>query len=118
MKACCNGWGRLALPKPSTVVTDFPTTLHTGLVQHFSGAPSISTMQQPHCSRPQPKRVPISPSSLRRTSSSGVSSLASDTLTGLLLTEKSKLLGTHAPKSRTALAESVHRDYDQDRTAC
>src|SRR5476651_295223 len=68
------------------VVTFLPATLDTGLMQHFSGAPSISTMQQPHCSSPQPNRVPIRPSSLRKTLRSGVSSLSNATLTGLPLT--------------------------------
>src|SRR5664279_3231111 len=43
-------------------------------------------MQQPHCSSPQPNLVPIRPSSLRKTFSSGVSSLSSEMLTAWPLT--------------------------------
>jgi hypothetical protein len=55
----------------------------------FSGLPSINTMQQPHCSSPQPNRVPVNRSSLRNTSSSGVSSCATTTLTARPLTVNS-----------------------------
>src|SRR5262249_37844577 len=50
------------------------------------GWTSMSTMQQPHCSSPQPKRVPVSLNSLRSTSSSGVSSFTATTSTGRPLT--------------------------------
>src|SRR6476469_7512334 len=98
-------------------MTSFPATLQTGFVQHFSGAPSINTMQQPHCSSPQPKRVPIRPSSLRNTLSSGVSSLSSDTLTDFPLTEKLNSLGTHTPRSQIAHAKCARRDCAPDQTA-
>src|SRR5438105_11822131 len=54
-----------------------PATAESGLPQDFSGLAPTSTMQQPHCSRPQPNLVPISPRWLRRISSSGVSGSAS-----------------------------------------
>src|SRR5437868_11357529 len=50
-----------------------PATAESGLPQDFSGLPSTSTMQQPHCSRPQPNLVPIRPRWLRRISRSEVS---------------------------------------------
>src|SRR3954462_2240706 len=58
------------------VVMLFPATVDSALPQDFSGLPSISTMQQPHCSRPQPNLAPTSPRWLRNTSSSGVSGSA------------------------------------------
>ena len=66
-----------------------PATLQAGLAQDLVGAPSISTMQQPHCSSPQPNRAPTRPSSLRSTASSEVSSLATVTLTARPLTLRS-----------------------------
>ena len=51
---------------PSTVVTLFPARLSIARAQENEGSPSISTMQAPHCSVPQPNRLPRSPSSLRK----------------------------------------------------
>src|SRR6185312_17546374 len=92
------------------VVTDLPATDHTGFAQDFSGCPSMSTMQQPHCSRPQPKRVPISPSVLRRTSSSGVSSIDGVTLTRLPFTSNSKACVIEGPRPDWSDAELLAQD--------
>src|SRR5260370_17721536 len=65
-----------------------PATVDSALPQDFSGRPSTSTMQQPHCSRPQPNLVPTRPRRLRNTSSSGVSPSA-PRLTALPFTVRS-----------------------------
>ena len=57
---------------PSTVVTVLPATVATSREQEYSGLPSISTMQAPHCSVPQPNLLPRRSSSSRSTESSGV----------------------------------------------
>ena len=73
-KSC--GKSLAAVVGKEIVTISFPATAESGLPQDFSGLPSINTMQQPHCSRPQPNLVPIKPTWLRRTSSSGVCSSA------------------------------------------
>ena len=40
--------------QPSTVVMVLPSTVAASREQEYSGLPSISTMQAPHCSVPQP----------------------------------------------------------------
>ena len=60
-KACCSGCGRSGVPSPSIVVITFPATVDNALPQDFSGRPSTNTMQQPHCSWPQPNLVPTRP---------------------------------------------------------
>ena len=55
----------------------FPATESNAALQDCTGLPSTRTMQAPHCSSPQPNRVPVRPSVLRRISSSGVSAAIS-----------------------------------------
>ena len=40
------------------MVMDLPATVATSREQEYSGLPSISTMQAPHCSVPQPNLLP------------------------------------------------------------
>src|ERR687883_637263 len=56
-------------------------------------------MQAPHCSSPQPKRLPRSPSPLRRTSSSGAVSSASIS-TARPFTSSRKLMSGRAASLR------------------
>src|SRR6516162_3784040 len=91
-KACCSGCGLSGVPRPSIVVTLQPATLAAGRPQDFTGLPSINTMQQPHCSRPQPNRVPTSRNLLRSTSSKGVSSCGRTTSAARPLTVKAMVL--------------------------
>src|SRR5512135_1131996 len=55
------------------VVIDFPSTAPTSVEQERVSAPSTWTVQAPHSPRPHPNLVPVSPSSSRRTQSSGIS---------------------------------------------
>jgi len=56
-----------AVPSPSRVtIRRFATTLR-GVTQERTASPSKCTVQAPHCPRPQPKRGPRRPSSLRST---------------------------------------------------
>ena len=49
---------RAVAASPSTVVTALPATVATSRAHEYDGSPSISTMQAPHCSVPQPNRLP------------------------------------------------------------
>ena len=53
-------------------MTLLPATVATSRAHANAGSPSISTMQAPHCSVPQPNRLPRNPSSSRSTDNSGV----------------------------------------------
>jgi hypothetical protein len=55
----------------------FGCTADTGSTQLRTGAPSMCTVQEPHCATPQPYLVPVRPSCSRSTHSSGVSGSAS-----------------------------------------
>src|ERR1043165_399669 len=70
--ARCSGCKPLVPDSPSTVVTVLPATVAASREQEYSGLPSISTMQAPHCSVPQPNLLPRSASSSRSTLSNGV----------------------------------------------
>ena len=51
-------------------------TAASGSTQLRTGAPSMCTVQAPHCATPQPYLVPVRPSCSRSTHSSGVSGSA------------------------------------------
>src|SRR5258705_1168510 len=73
-----------------------PAMVAASREQEYSGLPSISTMQAPHCSVPQPNFAPRRPRSSRNTVSSGtVPSHATET--GRPLTTNSRLSLTPAP---------------------
>src|SRR5689334_9390448 len=55
------------------VVIGLPTTAPTAIWHERRGASPISTVQAPHCPSPHPYFAPVSPSSSRKTYSSGVS---------------------------------------------
>src|SRR4029077_18912068 len=77
------------------VSTSLSATVDSALPQDFSGRPSARTVQQPHCSSPQPNLVPLRPRWLRSTSSKGVSPLTA-TLTGFPFTVR-LIAGMMAP---------------------
>ena len=64
------------------VVIFLPSTALTGITQERTAAPSMCTVQAPHCATPQPYLVPVRPTCSRITHSSGVLGSTS-TLVGL-----------------------------------
>src|SRR5829696_5448450 len=80
MKALCKVWGCSGDPSPSTVVTSLPAAVESGRSQDATARPSTRTLQAPHWLKPQPKRVPMSPSGPRSAESNGASGSASTTL--------------------------------------
>src|SRR5215813_243322 len=73
MKAAWSGSGCSGLPRPSMVMTSRLPTVRDGVMQERMARPPTRTVHAPHCARPQPKCVPVSPRSLRSTYSSGTS---------------------------------------------
>src|SRR5262245_33459097 len=61
MKAACTAFGADVDPRPSGVTTDLLCTLAIVSRQDRVGRPSISTLQAPHCPRPQPNFVGVRP---------------------------------------------------------
>ena len=59
------------------VVIFLPMASPSCTLQERTGAPSICTVQAPHCAMPQPYFVPVRPRFSRGTQSSGVSASAS-----------------------------------------
>src|SRR4030095_4797219 len=57
---------------PSMVVTDFPATFDTGMLQERNAWPSTWTVQAPQSPMPQPNLVPVSPRVSRSTHSNGI----------------------------------------------
>ncbi len=55
------------------VVIFFPAAALAGITQERTGAPSMCTVQAPHCATPHAYLVPVSPTCSRITQSSGVS---------------------------------------------
>ena len=55
------------------VVTVFPAMLFITVQQERTACPSTCTVQAPHSAMPQPNLVPVSPTTSRRTQSSGIS---------------------------------------------
>jgi hypothetical protein len=55
-----------------------PATAATGVTQERIALPLITTVQAPHCATPHPYFAPLSPRSLRKTYSNGVSAAASE----------------------------------------
>jgi hypothetical protein len=55
------------------VVIFFPEAAETGNEHDLTGAPSMSTVHEPHCATPQPYLVPVKPISSRKTQSKGIS---------------------------------------------
>ena len=76
MKARCSACSLSGVPSDSSVVTRALPSELIGTTQERAGAPSISTVQAPHCASPQPNFAPFSARSLRSTYSSGVSGSA------------------------------------------
>jgi hypothetical protein len=54
------------------VVTAFPETFETGVLQERCAWPSTWTVHAPHNPIPQPNLVPVKPSVSRRTQSNGI----------------------------------------------
>ena len=54
------------------VVTFFPATDETGVMQERVASPSICTVQAPQRAMPQPNFVPVMPSVSRKTHNSGI----------------------------------------------
>ena len=79
------------------VVTVRPATVAISRVQECCGLPSISTMQEPHCSVPQPNLVPRSASSSRSTDNSGVVPSVSTDTARPLTTKSIVPLTAHSP---------------------
>src|ERR1700681_3686851 len=77
MKACCSLLGLPFSSSPASVVTDRPTAAWTCVTQDLTDSPSICTVQEPHCDRPQPNFRPCWSRSLVRTNKSGASRGAS-----------------------------------------
>jgi hypothetical protein len=77
MNAFWIGWGLSIEPSPSKVSIVRPSAFATGVTQERIAAPSMITVQAPHCARPQPNFGPFRPRSLRSTYKSGVSGLTS-----------------------------------------
>src|SRR5580704_4191608 len=113
--ACCKGCGRSGVPSPSIVRIFLPATVDSALPQDFSGRPSTSTMQQPHCSRPQPNLVPTRPRWLRSTSNSGVSPSA-PRLTALPFTVRSIAGIPRPPKPARPCSTCFYRKLSGART--
>eukprot|EP01042_Synura_sphagnicola_P009317 gene9317-11961_t len=69
--APCDSTGPVAMDclAPSSVVTSRPATPCDGITQARAAIPSTSTVQAPHCPRPQPYLGPLSDRSLRSTCS-------------------------------------------------
>src|SRR5215475_6570852 len=61
------------------VMTSRLPTLRAGVMQERMARPPTRTVHAPHCARPQPKCVPVSPRSLRSTYSSGTSGSSDST---------------------------------------
>src|ERR1017187_1011146 len=78
MNALCIGCGLSTVPRPSMVVTSCPLAADIGVTQERIGLPSRSTVQEPHCARPQPNFGPFNLRSSCSTYSSGVSDSTSD----------------------------------------
>src|SRR5947207_9757635 len=91
-----------------------PATVVTSREQEYSGLPSISTMQAPHCSVPQPNLVPRRLSSSRSTDSSGAVPSAL-TETGRPLTTKlySSLTPASFPAYCSTLMPLASMNFDQ-----
>jgi len=86
---------RSASGSPSTVVTDRPATRAAGVTQATRGAPSTSTVQQPHCPCGlHPSFTDRTPRRSRRASSSDDPS--SGTISGRPLSLKATLPRTGA----------------------
>src|SRR5215813_8915302 len=79
MKAAWSGSGCSGLPRPSMVMTSRLPTVRDGVMQERMARPPTRTVHAPHCARPQPKCVPVSPRSLRSTYSSGTSGSSEST---------------------------------------
>src|SRR5712671_5550892 len=108
MKARWSGWGRSTVPRPSMLVTRAFPTAETGVTHERTGLPSISTVQAPHCARPQPNLGPFSSRSFRRMYRSGV--LASTaTVLVLPLIRRSKLAMIAPPLLASALPDVARR---------
>src|SRR5450755_1400959 len=54
------------------VVTLFPATVETGVMQDRVGWPLICTVQAPHRAMPQPNLVPVMPSVSRKAHNKGI----------------------------------------------
>src|ERR1019366_957737 len=59
MKAVWMGCGLSTEPRPSIVVTLCPSAFDIAVTQERIGTPSRSTVQAPHCARPQPNFGPF-----------------------------------------------------------
>src|SRR5437016_11472230 len=73
MNALWIGWGFSAEPSPSSVRIFRPAASVTGVVQERIAPPSMTTVQAPHCARPQPNFGPLRARLSRSTYRSGVS---------------------------------------------
>ena len=65
MNAAWSGSGFCGVPSASIVVMCLPAMLLVGVMQDRVGWLSTSTVQVPHCPRPQPGFVPVRPTVLR-----------------------------------------------------
>src|SRR6266849_2415016 len=74
--ACWTGWLPSA-DRPSMVVTFFPATAETGVIQERVISPLMCTVQAPQSAMPHPNFVPVMFKVSRRTQSSGISGLTS-----------------------------------------
>src|SRR5215475_11087893 len=101
MKACCSGCSLLDEPRPSIVVISLLATVLIGVTHERTALPSTSTVQAPHCARPQPNFAPLSSRSLRSTYSNGVSgSAGTERLTPLTLILMAMLGVSRGPPAR------------------
>ena len=64
------------------VVMRLPATELTGIEHERTAAPSMCTVQEPHCATPQPYLVPVRPTFSRIAHNSGVSGSTSSCVIG------------------------------------
>src|SRR5512137_1059284 len=116
IQAFWSGWSPFA-DSPSMVVIRCPAASLTGSWQDRTGSPSSSTVHAPHCDRPQPNLVPVSPSASRRTQRSGVS-VATSTVSLRPFTRRVKRAMVHhlpvRPESWTGTEVAASRSPARD----
>jgi hypothetical protein len=76
-QAFCSGCEALGDSPSMVVIFCACVSAEAGITQLRTGAPSMCTVQAPHCATPQPYLVPVRLSCSRSTHSSGVSASAS-----------------------------------------
>src|SRR5437016_4606962 len=114
MNALWIGWGFSAEPSPSSVRIFRPAASMTGVVQERIAPPSMTTVQAPHCARPQPNFGPLRARLSRSTYRSGVSGSTSRvwdvSLTESVIMAGSLLSPSAVDRAAPLLASACYRD--------